>query len=125
MYKSWDQLSVVEQLQCEYSDFFKEVHGFRPRSASDEQWNSEEWLKEQMASLSAQSEEVNTRESQREKVAIAKFETRVAAAIAAGAKTRKTAIKWLFDAEEDEYVHTDPDYFCHQHGLPYGYFTPA
>ncbi len=38
------EYTKVEELQSHYSDFYKDVHGFRPRSSTDEQWNSEEWL---------------------------------------------------------------------------------
>lgn len=48
---SWDDMTKVEQLQCTFSDLYKEVNGFRPRSASNEQWNSAEWLQEQIKSL--------------------------------------------------------------------------
>jgi len=50
-FKSWEELTKVEQLQSTYSDYYKDVHGFRPRGADSEQWNSEEWLTEQIASL--------------------------------------------------------------------------
>jgi hypothetical protein len=43
----------VEQLQSTWSDNHKDVHGFRPRFASDEQWNSADWLQEQINGLSA------------------------------------------------------------------------
>jgi len=38
------EYTKLEELQSHYSDFYKDVHGFRPRSSTDEQWNSEEWL---------------------------------------------------------------------------------
>ena len=45
------QYTLVEILQSEYSDFYKEVHGFRPRSSTDEQWNSVEWLQDEIQGL--------------------------------------------------------------------------
>ena len=57
----------------------------------------------------------------REAEAATAFEARVQQTIEAGAKDRETAIRWLFDAENDPYVFGDPDYYCHSHGLPYGY----
>ena len=53
MLRSWEELSKVEQLQSIYSDFHKDVHGFRPRFASDEEWVSEVWLQEQIDGLHA------------------------------------------------------------------------
>ena len=47
------QYTLVEELQSEYSDFYKDVHGFRPRSSTDEQWNSAEWLQGEIDDLDA------------------------------------------------------------------------
>ena len=41
----------LEDLQSHYSDFYKDVHGFRPRSSTDEQWNSEQWLQGEIDDL--------------------------------------------------------------------------
>lgn len=51
--RSWDELSRVEQLQETFSDFHKDVHGFRPRWMSDDQWNSEAWLEQEIQALHA------------------------------------------------------------------------
>ena len=48
-----NELTSVEELQSYYSDFHKDVHGFRPRSSTDEQWNSEEWLQGEIDGLHA------------------------------------------------------------------------
>ena len=45
------EYTKVEELQSHYSDFYKDVHGFRPRSSTDEQWNSEEWLSGEIEGL--------------------------------------------------------------------------
>ena len=45
------QYSLVEELQSCYSDFHKDVYGFRPRSSTDEQWNSAEWLQGEIDGL--------------------------------------------------------------------------
>ena len=47
------QTTHVEELQSLYSDFHKEVHGFRPRSMSESNWNSESWLNGVIADLHA------------------------------------------------------------------------
>ena len=47
------EYTKVEELQSHYSDFHKEVHGFRPRSSTDEQWNSEVWLSGEIDGLHA------------------------------------------------------------------------
>lgn len=120
--KSWDELTEVEQLCAEYSDFHKAVHGCRSYLPLD---ITLEDAKAAMASLAKYSEIVFAEEAEAEKEAIAAFEVRVDAVIASGAKTREAAIRWIFEAQQDEYVLNDPDYFCHLHGLPYGYFKQA
>ncbi len=45
------EYTKVEILQSEYSDFYKDVHGFRPRWSTDEQWNSAEWLQGEIDGL--------------------------------------------------------------------------
>ena len=49
MIKPWNEMTKVEQLCCEYSDFYKEEHGSRP--IPNEHWNSEEWLTKQIRQL--------------------------------------------------------------------------
>jgi len=34
----------VEELQGYYSDFYKDLNGFRPRCATEEQWSSKQFL---------------------------------------------------------------------------------
>ena len=48
-----NEYTKVEELQSHYSDFYKDVHGFRPRSSTEEQWNSEEWLQGEIDGLHA------------------------------------------------------------------------
>ena len=45
------EYTKVEELQSHYSDFYKDVYGFRPRSSTDEQWNSEVWLQGEIDGL--------------------------------------------------------------------------
>jgi hypothetical protein len=47
------EYTKLEELQSHYSDFYKDVHGFRPRNSTDEQWNSEEWLSGEIDGLHA------------------------------------------------------------------------
>jgi hypothetical protein len=48
-----NEYTKLEELQSHYSDFYKDVYGFRPRSSTDEQWNSEEWLSGEIDGLHA------------------------------------------------------------------------
>lgn len=42
---SYTEPTELEELQSTFSDFHKDFYGFRPRWASEEHWNSVEWLK--------------------------------------------------------------------------------
>ena len=47
------EYTKVEELQSHYSDFYKDVFGFRPRGSTNEQWDSEEWLQGEIDGLDA------------------------------------------------------------------------
>ncbi len=120
-FRSWDELTVVEQLQSTFSDYYKSMYGFRPRHGSTEQWNSEAWLREQLDDLDDDAERVTNEEALREALAIATFEETITKSIAAGAADRETAIRWLMQESPDP---ADVGYFCYSNGLPYDYFSP-
>jgi hypothetical protein len=46
-FPTWDELSELQQLQCIYSDDYKDEFGFRPRP-SELYFNDVEWLKSQI-----------------------------------------------------------------------------
>jgi hypothetical protein len=48
----------VEELQGYYSDFHKDLNGFRPRGASEEQWNSKQFLVTQINLLHDQMDQL-------------------------------------------------------------------
>ena len=123
MFKTWEELSELEQLQSTYSDAYKDAYGFRPRGMSSEQWNSVEWFKQELEFLNGEIARRISEEEADEKVAIERFEKSVASMIEAGAKDRETALRWIFDAEEiDATSAFDLEHFCFQRGLPYNYF---
>ena len=62
---SWDNLSRQEQLYSEYSDYFKSVHGIRPRWAYA---YSEAELEEALDSLDAEAEEEFARQDADDKL---------------------------------------------------------
>ena len=47
----WKDLTELEQLQCIYSDTYKDTFGVRPRFISDENWNNVEWLRQEVEVL--------------------------------------------------------------------------
>jgi len=115
------KLTQLEELQGSYSDLHKDVYGFRPRGCS-ENFNSVKWLESELSFLCTELDKIQAEEEAVQHKAIFDFEEKVNEMIKLGAKTRQTALKWLFDAEADEYVSNDPDYFCYLNNLPYGYF---
>ena len=110
-----------------YSDLHKGARGFRPGQAGYEAWDAMT-PDEKQVRWDQLVEELELSERDREMSesnAVREFEARVTEVIDSGAKDRETAIRWIFEAEDDLYVFGDPDYFCYNYGLPYGYFKKA
>ena len=121
MFKSWEELSHKEQLESTFWDAYKDAHGFRP-SHYDTSGMTVEELEREIRACSDAIERERTFEEESERRAIQEFEERVQAAIAAGAKNRETALRWIMDADD---ANGDLEYLCYSNGLPYGYFKIA
>lgn len=120
-FKSWEEMSRQEQLSSIYSDMYKDVHGFRPRGYTT---MSESELEKALDSLSAELESVIDEEQADQQRAVAKFEASVESTIASGATDRKTAIKWLLEADGLEADSSfDREHYEFRRGLPYGYLN--
>ena len=119
-FKSWEEMSDLEQAQCTYWDMYKDAYGYRPRGVDTSTWTLADFEQE-FASLGAviQREEVDRQSAQAQ--AITKFEDRVTSLMHTGAD-REQVIAWLMDAE---HANGDSDYFAFTQGLPYGYFRKA
>ena len=115
-FKSWEELTALEQAQCTYSDFHKDAYGFRPRNDISD-WTLEDFDKE-FAVFARVCEENRIQEEAAEAEAIVRFEDRVTNLMHTGTN-RERVIAWLMDAEG---VNGDFEYFCFTQGLPYGYF---
>ena len=115
--KSWDELSRKEQLAATHYDFYKDVHGVRPRWMNYDAMTEQE-LEQELDSLSKQAEVVFAEEKKMQEECIAKFEDRVTNLMHTGTN-RERVIAWLMDAED---CNGDYEYFCYTQGLPYGYF---
>lgn len=114
-------MSLLESLQESYSDIYKDVHGFRPRHDTAEDWNSESFLSAQIDQLVVRLKEVIEQESQDQAVAIQSFETEIVVMIVNhGAKDRETAIRWMHQVHETD---GDNERLCYKRNLPYGYFN--
>jgi len=96
-----------------YSDLYKEVYGMRPRGfAPVSKADFDSLLEAHDANMIA--------EGKQQEADIAAFEKIVADTMAVGNIDRKTAIRWLRDADGD---FGDESYFCFSYNLPYNYFN--
>ena len=112
-------MSKLEQLACEYWDFYKEANGFRPRHVDTTSWTVEQFQAafDELGRICEQNEAIRVED---EAHAAVRFEARVAGLIASGAGDRATAIRWIADAEGAE---GDAEYLCFLLGLEYDYFA--
>jgi hypothetical protein len=116
-FKSWEEMSVLEQYACQYWDMYKDAYGVRPRGIDTTAWTEAEFERE-FVQL-AQVIEANYKEQlASEARAIVAFEDRVANLMHTSTN-RERVIAWLMDAEG---ANGDSEYFCFTQGLPYGYF---
>lgn len=113
----WEQLSRKDQLAATHYDWYKDVHGVRPRWMNYDAMTEAD-LEAELDQLSKEAEVVAREEAAQEAIAIAKVEARITDLIQSGAKTREVAIRWIMDAEGAD---QDADYCCFLLGLPYGY----
>lgn len=113
---SWNEMSPLEQAQCQFWDMYKDAYGVRPRGIDTTGWSLADFDREFefLANLIQQNFE---QEQADQKVAVAEFEAKVATLVN-GTTSRETAIAWLMDSVEAQ---GDPEYACYLFGLPYGY----
>ena len=117
-FKSWDEMTVLEQMQCQYWDMYKDAHGVRPRWIDTTKWTVEDFEAE-FASLATIIEQNELQRKADEAEAIVRFEDRVLNLMHTSTN-RERVIAWLMDAEG---ANGDFEYFCFTQGLPYGYFN--
>ena len=115
---SWEQMSPIEQAQCQYWDMYKDAYGVRPRGVDTSGW-SLEYFEQEFKHLAEIIEMEYKSRKEAEAAAIIKFEDRVTNLMHTGTN-RERVIAWLMDAEG---ASGDPEYFCFLSGLPYGYFN--
>jgi hypothetical protein len=120
-FKSWEEMSDLEQLACEFSDFYKEAHGFRPRHINTSTWTVEDFDRE-FEVLADICKDNAARRVAEEAAAVTKLEARIASLLQSGAADRATAIRWIGEAEE---CGGDMEYLCFLVGVHYGYFKEA
>jgi len=117
-FKTWEEMSDLEQAQCQYWDMYKDAYGVRPRGINTSTWTLEDFHTE-FAELGAviNREEANRKES--EQTAAHEFEMRIQSILVCGAKDRAMALRWIHEAEGSM---GDDEFLCYLVGLPYQYF---
>jgi hypothetical protein len=120
-FKSWEEMSVLEQMQCQYWDMYKDAYGSRPRGIDTSTWTEYAFQVEfEHLALVIQQEETARKES--EASAAVRFEAQMDSLMQAGAVSRDAALKWIHEAEGSD---GDDEYLCFLLGLSYGYFRKA
>jgi len=109
------EISELDQARSDYSDFYKEAFGFRPRwdySAMTLADFDREF--EYLAQECKRNAELR---AEAEAEAAVRLEQRILNLLECGAKSRAMALRWIADAEEADGV----DYLCFILGVDYGY----
>jgi hypothetical protein len=120
-FKSWEEMSVLEQMQCQFWDMYKDAYGSRPRGIDTTDWTEEEFMAEfETLGKVIEREEIARKESEAQ--ASIRFEAQIQSMISSGAKSREAALAWIHEAEGSN---GDDEYLCFLLGLPYGYFRKA
>ena len=117
-FKSWEEMSVLEQMQCQYWDMYKDAYGVRPRGIDTSSWTEAEFHAEfEVLGKAIQREEEQRQTNEAE--AAVRFEAQLVSLISNGARTREQALAWVHEAEGSN---GDDEYLCFLLGLRYGYF---
>lgn len=117
-FKSWEQMTVLEQMQCQFWDMYKDAYGVRPRGIDTSTWTEAEFEAE-FAQLGRVIEQEAIARKASEAEAVTKFEQHVTNTMCMGAGNRETALRWIMDASS---ANGDWEYLCWDLGLPYHYF---
>ena len=119
-FKSWEEMTALEQAQCTYWDIYKDAYGVRPRGVDTSGWTLADFDAEfKLLGEIIEQENLARREAQAR--AVVEFEDRVTNLMHTGT-CRERVIAWLMDAE---HANGDSEYFAFTQGLPYGYFRKA
>ena len=118
-FKTWEEMSVLEQYACQYWDMHKDAYGVRPRCIDTSSWTEADFEAEFAELGRVINDNDLLRQAAEEKAAHA-FEMRVLTIIACGAKDRAMALRWIHEAEGSN---GDDEFLCYLVGLPYRYFV--
>jgi hypothetical protein len=120
-FKSWEELSDLEQAQATFWDMYKDAYGVRPRGVDTSFWTLEQF-EEEFVILGQAIDREETARKEAETKAVEAFERRVAEMISMGAQDMAMAMRWIHEAED---TNGDDDYLAWTLGLPYQYFRKA
>jgi hypothetical protein len=117
-FKSWEELTTLEQYASIYWDMYKDAFGIRPRGIDTSAWTEADFQAEfkELGEIIDREEKVRV---QAQENAVFSFEKRISDLMFSGAKDRATAIRWIHEAEDTQ---GDDEYLCYTLGLPYMYF---
>lgn len=120
-FKSWEEMTTLEQYACIYWDLYKDAYGIRPRGMDTSTWTEDDFRFEfQNLQTVIEDNERQRREDQAR--AVVKFCKRIEETIRTGAGDRETALRWIHEADG---THGDDEYLCYLNGLPYGFFRKS
>ena len=117
-FKTWEEMTVLEQYACQYWDMHKDAYGFRPRGIDTSSWTEADFEREFFQLSVTIAEEDRIRKEAEEKAAH-DFEMRILSLQMTGATDRDMALRWVHEAEGSD---GDDEFLCFLVGLPYGYF---
>ena len=117
-FKSWEEMSVLEQYACTYWDMYKDAYGVRPRGIDTSTWTESDFERE-FVQLGRTIDANYAEQVIAEEQAMIAFEMRVQSLMTSGAKSYEMALRWVHEAEGSN---GDEEYLCFLVGLPYGYF---
>ena len=117
-FKSWEEMTTLEQYACQYWDMHKDAYGVRPRGINTTEWTEADFEAEFV--ILSQTIDANYKvQLEQEEQAMIAFEMRVQDLMTSGAKDYEMALRWVHEAEGSN---GDEEYLCYLVGLPYGYF---
>jgi hypothetical protein len=118
-FKSWEEMSTLEQYACQYWDMHKDAYGVRPRCIDTSSWTEADFEAE-FVELARVIDRENAIRVEAEEKAMIDFEMRVQSLLVSGAKDYEMALRWIHEAEGSD---GDDEYLCYLMGLPYRYFV--
>ena len=118
-FKSWEEMSTLEQYACQFWDMYKDAYNVRPRGIDTSSWTEAEFEAE-FVRLSNTIESNYKDQLAQEEKAMHDFEMRMLSLLQTGAKDREMAMRWIHEAEGSN---GDDEYLCFLLGLPYRYFV--